>query len=128
MTRIAINGDWALAADNLQWILQRRRKGPHPWYGVSFVSSTKDILARCMAEKGVPAQDAKQALNGLPDTFAQWHASLLGLDAGAAGPAPVSDSLPDDKTAPATPTAVPCLDLGHSLHRLTVTPEASPCP
>ena len=72
-----IDDDWALAADSLQWILQRRRAGG--WRGVSFVSSSKDILARCMREKGVPPDAAAVVLAGLPNTFRQWrHGYLTG--------------------------------------------------
>ncbi len=49
----AIEGEWALASDGLQWMLMRHRKGRDPWRAVSFVSSSKDVLARCMREKGV---------------------------------------------------------------------------
>jgi hypothetical protein len=59
---IAVSGDWSVATDGLQWILQKRRKGKHPWYGVSFVRSTRDILARCMKEKGCPPDDAARLL------------------------------------------------------------------
>jgi hypothetical protein len=41
----------------------------HP---VSFVRSTRDVLARCMREKGVPAEDAAVLLAGLPATFDEW--------------------------------------------------------
>jgi hypothetical protein len=64
-----IDDDWALAADSLQWILQRRRAG----------GSSKDILARCMREKGVPPDAAAVVLAGLPNTFRQWrHGYLTG--------------------------------------------------
>jgi hypothetical protein len=60
-------GDWALATDGIQWILQRREgKG---WRALSFVRSTKDILARCMREKGVEPGTADLLLAGLPDRF-----------------------------------------------------------
>ena len=61
-----INDRWTLAADKLQWILQRRGGG-----NVSFVSSTRDMFARCMREKGVPASDAEAALARLPPTIAE---------------------------------------------------------
>jgi len=34
--RFAVSGDWALGADNLQWILYRR-KAKTGWRAVSFV-------------------------------------------------------------------------------------------
>jgi hypothetical protein len=61
---------WALASDGLQWILQRR-KGDQ-WRPVSFVRSTKEILARCMREKGTPPEDAERLLDGLSDIFDEW--------------------------------------------------------
>jgi hypothetical protein len=70
----AISGRWALASDNLQWILQKRFEGKNPWRPVSFVRSTRNILARCMREKGCPAEDAERLLVGLPSTFNEWNA------------------------------------------------------
>lgn len=64
------SGNWALASDGMQWILQRRYDTA--WNNLSFVRSTKDVLARCMREKGVPASDARSLLFGLPDTFDEW--------------------------------------------------------
>jgi len=72
MTDRVIAGDCALGADELQWILFRRQKGNTPWRGVSFVRSSRDILARCMREKGVDVDTARLLLSGLPDTFDQW--------------------------------------------------------
>jgi hypothetical protein len=41
-----------LDGDGIQWILMRRRMGRQPgWRLVSFVRSTKDVLARRMREK-----------------------------------------------------------------------------
>jgi hypothetical protein len=67
-----ISGRWALASDGIQWILLRRH-GPVRWDGVSYVRSTKDILARCMREKETRADDAVRLLDGLPDTFDEWR-------------------------------------------------------
>lgn len=72
--------DWALASDGIQWILlkrQNRKPGDRrpPWYGVSFVRSERDILARCMREKGVAGSAMRFLLAGLPDTFDEWKAS-----------------------------------------------------
>jgi hypothetical protein len=71
MERIfATSGDWALGSDGIQWILYRRwRNG---WRGVSFVRSERNILARCMQEKGADNDTARLLLSGLPDTFNEW--------------------------------------------------------
>jgi hypothetical protein len=37
-------GDWAIADDGHQWIVQRRRGGQ--WQNISFVRSTKKVLKR----------------------------------------------------------------------------------
>ena len=68
--QFAISGRWALAADSLQWMLQRR--AGQRWQSVSFVSSTRDVLVRCMQEKGCPPADAERLLAGLPSTFEEW--------------------------------------------------------
>jgi hypothetical protein len=71
-------GDWALASDGIQWMLMRRhrrQRGSDTWDPVSFVHSTKDILARCAAEKGVDHGTATKLLDGLPDTFDEFLAS-----------------------------------------------------
>ena len=70
----ATAGNWALASDGIQWMLMRqctRRAGAF-WNPVSFVRSSRDILARCMREKGVDERAAIILLSGLPDTFDQW--------------------------------------------------------
>jgi hypothetical protein len=67
---LRINDRFALASDGIQWILQRREGTK--WCGVSFVRSTRDVLARCMREKGVPGDDAQKVLDTLPDTFKAW--------------------------------------------------------
>ena len=86
-----ITDDWQLAADPLQWILQRRKSAKTGgWLSVSFVSSTKEILERCMREKGVPPEAAKVVLSRLPDTFKQWRESHSGLVIGDFGIVPLS--------------------------------------
>jgi hypothetical protein len=60
-------GDWAVATDGVQWILQRRIKAG--WRPVSFVRSIKVILARCMREKDVEPGVARKLLASLPDYF-----------------------------------------------------------
>ena len=82
----ATAGDWAVASDGVQWMLMRRRSQRlGGWKGVSFVRSTRDILARCMREKGVDEDTAVQLLSGLPDSFDQWKAAQARLDILAAG-------------------------------------------
>jgi hypothetical protein len=65
---LATAGDWALATDGLQWLLKRRWKDGL-WHTVSFVRSTKDILAQCMREQGTDDVTASFLLAGLPDRF-----------------------------------------------------------
>jgi hypothetical protein len=94
-----INDDWAVGADSLQWTLLRHRKGPLPWYGVSFVSSTKDILARCMREKGIPAHEAELVLDDLPDTFTEWERGPSGLVIDDLAPALANGAIPGEIAA-----------------------------
>lgn len=68
----ATSGDWALASDGMQWILMRHRGGQ--WRALSFVRSDKEVLARCMREKGVEAAHSEVLLSGLPETYDAWKA------------------------------------------------------
>ena len=71
-TIFATSGNWALGADGLQWILYRRHSQARGgWTGISFVRSTRDILARCMREKGC-GEDAERLLAHLPPSFDDW--------------------------------------------------------
>lgn len=46
------------------------------WKAVSFISSTKAILLRCIREKGLHlSPEARFELAGYPSTFAAWKAS-----------------------------------------------------
>ena len=86
----ATHGDWAVGADELQWILYRRRsRRLGGWTGVWFVRSTRDILAMGMRERGADDDTARLLLAGLPDTFDQWNraasARSLAADALLAG-------------------------------------------
>jgi hypothetical protein len=64
---LRLNERFALGADDLQWILYRAsRRDPdmtnsHHWHGVSFVRATKDMLLRCMREKGCKPSDEAQS-------------------------------------------------------------------
>ena len=67
---LATAGRWSVASDGVQWIL---RSGQH---AVSFVHSTREVLARCMREKGVTDGEAAELLAGLPATFDEWAREL----------------------------------------------------
>jgi hypothetical protein len=69
------SGNWAVANDGAQWVLWKARKGNSQWYAVSFVRSTKEVLARCMREKGTPGDVAARLLAALPDRFGHEHVS-----------------------------------------------------
>jgi hypothetical protein len=64
-----VSGDWALASDNVQWVIQRKQGSG--WQAIKFIRSTKEHLAHRL--KGLaPAADAERLLEGLPDTFEEW--------------------------------------------------------
>jgi hypothetical protein len=84
-----------VASDGGQWILQRRkgidkRTGQEIWAHVSFVSSTKAILARCMREKGVPTEDAQRLLAGLLEAFGASGGSPTRADPRKSLPTPAT--------------------------------------
>jgi hypothetical protein len=63
----------ALGADDLQWILyksSRKKSGGLNWAPISFVSSTKTILERCIRESGLDDDTAASAFESLHPTFA----------------------------------------------------------
>jgi hypothetical protein len=74
---VRIEGDWALLSDGIQWMLAKRHHRPKgdTWDPVSFVRSTRDVLARCMREKGLQPGTAIILLEGLPSTFDEWKRS-----------------------------------------------------
>lgn len=64
-----VEGQWRLAHDKHQWILQRR-DGRRTWRSVSFVGSNKSTLWRIFREKGIRlTDDAITKVDALPDTF-----------------------------------------------------------
>ena len=77
---IRLNAKWALAYDPAQWIVQRRShpaKGGQPagWSGVSFIGSNKDILWRCLDERGIDVTpEARAYIDAMPFTFKEWIA------------------------------------------------------
>jgi hypothetical protein len=74
---LRLSDKWALAHDDLQWILQRsNNKCGTSWRGIAFVRSTKAILLRTMRwNKIKPTPEAQAVLDELPDTFDQWLAA-----------------------------------------------------
>jgi hypothetical protein len=74
--RFRVSGDWALASDNVQWVIQHRQGSR--WEAVKFIHSTKEHLAFRLRQLA-PHADAERLLDGLPDTFDQWLA-CGGLD------------------------------------------------
>ena len=58
---------WAVGTDGIQWIL-RRQEGAR-WRDVSFVRTTKDILERCMEEKGCPPRAIHSLLEATQSRF-----------------------------------------------------------
>jgi hypothetical protein len=74
---IAVSGKWALGADDLQWILYRRRSEANGgWKALSFVSSTRGVLERCMREADCLDEDRAVLVAGLPPTFNEWRETL----------------------------------------------------
>ena len=71
---------WALAYDNLQWVIQRRRdfdkrRGKWNWGALSFISSNRDILVLTLREKGAVLDPGKmREVLALPYTFKEWIA------------------------------------------------------
>ena len=73
---LATAGRWSVASDGVQWILRRHDGQGSDWRAVSFVHSTREVLARCMREKGVTDGEAAELLAGLPATFDEWAREL----------------------------------------------------
>jgi hypothetical protein len=69
---IATSGDWQITTDGIQWIMRKRRslKGQTIWQGISFVRTTREIVARCLREAGCPLEDAQKLLGAISVRFA----------------------------------------------------------
>ncbi len=103
---LRLSEKWALAYDNAQWIVQRRKApskkgGACRWAAVSFIGSNKDILWRVLREKGAEIGPAAgEYIDAMPDTFREWismpparrfkagHSAILGVVVGRTAPAP----------------------------------------
>ena len=70
---LRLSEKWMLAFDPAQWILQRREGAA--WRGVSFIGSNKDILWRCLEERGIdPTPEARAVIDAMPFRFLDWLA------------------------------------------------------
>ncbi len=103
---LRLSEKWALAYDNAQWIVQRRKAprkkgGECRWAAVSFIGSNKDILWRVFEEKGIDATaEARAYIDAMPDTFREWismpaarrfkagHSAISGVVVGRTAHAP----------------------------------------
>ena len=66
---------WALGYDERQWMVMkgRQKNGKQIWRPVSFVASTKLVLARVIGEHGItPTPAAQKSLDQLPERFREW--------------------------------------------------------
>ena len=72
MKILAATEDWAIGADEVQWILYESRVGSLPWRSIAFVRSTREVLECRMREKGVGSTSRAFLLSRLPDTFDEW--------------------------------------------------------
>ena len=70
------SGDWPLASDGLQWMIQQRRPNGR-WLSIKFIRSTKAHLASRLHHLA-PHDDAERLLDGLPETFDAWLAETTG--------------------------------------------------
>lgn len=71
--QIIVGERFAIATDNVQWVLQRSTG--KQWRAIGFVRSTKDALARCMVEAGATQAEIDTLLADLPPHFPGWEAS-----------------------------------------------------
>ena len=72
---LRLNDNWALAYDENQWIIQRRkmRRDESYWNPVSYIGEKKSTLMCRLREKGVVIDpEAQFYLDQMPDTFLQW--------------------------------------------------------
>lgn len=76
---LQIDDDWALTADDLQWILNQSRKAKTgiAWRPVAFIASDKLVLAQILERKGVsdpqgPNGVLSKFLDVQPLCFRKW--------------------------------------------------------
>jgi hypothetical protein len=108
---LRLSANWAVLADDRQWMLCRRRKNRKSWDAVSFVASTKAVLLRCIHEKdAVVDPEGQAALDALPESFQAWKRQAA--DGSATMPTSqlhtgryARNSLPESLHVPTTPTS-----------------------
>ena len=89
---------WALAYDNLQWVIQRRRafdkkRGKWNWGALSFISSNRDILVLTLREKGAVLDSGKmEAVLALPYTFKEWLVQQRAREAAGTRPSEMEEA------------------------------------
>ncbi len=95
---LRLSARWALAYDNLQWVIQRRRgfdkkRGKWNWGALSFISSNRDILVLTLREKGiVPDLGKMEEVLALPYTFKEWLAQQRAREAAGARPSEMEEA------------------------------------
>ena len=75
---LRLSANWAVLADNQQWMLCKRRKNANSgWKSLSYVASSKAVLLRCLREKGAVVDTQGQAaLDALPESFREWQRQM----------------------------------------------------
>jgi hypothetical protein len=66
---------WAIGYDQCQWMVLRakKRRDRSFWNPVAFIATTKDVLLRVIAEKGIrPTPEAETYIEQMPDKFREW--------------------------------------------------------
>ncbi len=95
---LRLSDRWALAYDNLQWIIQRRggfdkRRGKWNWQALSFISSNRDILLLTLREKGAVIDAGKmEEVLALPYTFKEWLVQQRAREAAGTRPSEMEEA------------------------------------
>jgi hypothetical protein len=71
-----VSENWAIASDGIQWILQKKSSDTG-WKSITFIHTQRDILERCMRDKGVPEENRVELISSLPCTFNEWRGTHL---------------------------------------------------
>ena len=108
---LRLSANWAVLADDQQWMLSRRRKNRKSWDAVSFVASTKAVLMRCIHEKdAIVDPEGQAALDALPESFQAWKRQAADGSAAVATSRLhtgryARNSLPESPHVPTTPNS-----------------------